>query len=135
MTQANGTPPGESGPPSAAWSRSAPEIEAALAALGVQLEQIAARPTLALADLRPGEHHALGVRAAALWTTGRTDVAPLTDRDGPADVEGAVEVMAIADDLLQADDTPESVAALAAGIRAWLLWLVGIEEELLLHPL
>ena len=50
-------------------------------------------------------------------------------------MDTVVQVMALADDLMTDDHTPEPVAALAAGILTWLLWFVGIEKQLVLRPL
>ena len=112
---------GDGGSPASDWSRSAQEIDAEAARLAVQTAQIAARKHQDLDELTTAEHYTLGVRAASRWTTGRTAAAPLLDQARPADVDTVVQVMALADDLMTHDDTPEPVAALAAGIRAWLL--------------
>jgi hypothetical protein len=117
------------------WARSPHEVDEALGLLGAQLEQIAARPGRSVGDLTPGEHYALGVRAASLWTTGRAPTAPLTDDTLPPDIDSVVKVMALAEYLMNGERTPDQVAALAGGVRAWLVWLIGAEQRLVFRAL
>ena len=112
------------------WPRSPHEIDEAFAVLGVQMQQIAARPQRTVEQLSAGEHYALGVRAAALWTTGRTATAPLTDEVQAADVSSVITVMALAEYLMTAAATPAQVVAVAGGVRAWLVWLIGAEDRM-----
>jgi len=117
------------GDTSGGWARSPREVEDACAILGGQMQQIAARGARTVAQLSVGEHYALGVRAAAQWTTGR-GAAPLSDEELPPDVESAVTVLALAEYLMGSDGTPGTVVALARGVRAWLRWLVGVQERM-----
>jgi hypothetical protein len=114
------------------WARSAREVDETFATLAVPIQQLAARGHQTVAELSVEEHYLLGVRAAALWTMGRTDTAPLTDQVHPADGDSVVTVLAIAEDLMTSSETP-SVVALADGIRAWLAWLIGVQDRVVLR--
>jgi hypothetical protein len=116
------------GPAELPWARSPQEIEGLLHRLDLMVTQIAARPGRTAADLSPGEHYAIGVRAAAQWTTGRSAKAPLTEVELTPDVDALAHVLALADYLLSDPDAPDQAAARAGGVRAWLTWLIGAED-------
>jgi len=75
-------------PPSSPWARSPREIDETYAMLAVQLQQIAERPSWTVEQLTPGEHYALGVRAAALWTMGRLALARPPGLSWPSHEQG-----------------------------------------------
>ena len=129
------TPMGGGGQPGTPWARSPREIDETYGVVAVQMEQIAARPQRNIVELSPGEHYAIGIRAAALWTKGELSLAPLTGDDVPADIGAAVKVLAVAEHLMTAESTPGQVSALAAGVRAWLLWLVGADDRMVFRAL
>lgn len=130
-----GTPPVGGTPSASPWARSPGEIDAMYALVAGQMARIAARPGRTVDQLSPAEHHALGVRAAARWTTGASPAAPLTDDELPPDVDSALTVLSLAEYLMTSDDVPEQAVALAAGVRAWLVWLVGAEDRVALREL
>ncbi len=100
-----------------------------------QMAQIAARPNRTVEQLTPAEHYAIGVRAAARWAMGLLPTSPLTDDDLPPDAGSAVQVLALADYLITSDGVPDQSVALAAGVRAWLVWLIGVEDRVVFRAL
>lgn len=125
----------DGGPAAAPWARSPAEIDETYALLAVQMQQIAARPVRTVEQLNPGEHYALGVRAAARWTMDAVATAPLTDEELPPDVDSAATVLALAEYLMASEGTPDQVYALAGGVKAWLVWLVGAEDRMVFRSL
>jgi hypothetical protein len=103
--------------------------------LAGRLRQIAARGGRTVDQLTPQEHYTLGVRAAAQWTTGQVAAAPLADEDLPPELASVVHVMALAESLINGDGVPDQVAALAGGVRAWLVWLIGAADRMVFSTL
>lgn len=124
VTPAGGVPAGSP------WARSPREIDETYAVLYEQLKAIAAGSDRTVEELTPGEHYALGVRAAALWSMGRLAKAPLADEELAPDQGSAAMVMALAESLITAEDTPDQPFALASGVHAWLAWLVGAHDRM-----
>jgi hypothetical protein len=111
------------------WSRSTGEIEGAWAVLGALVSILTARPERAAAQLSDEERYLLGMRAAARWTLGLTALTPLTGApEKPTSARAVVELRA-------ADPTTSGGAAVAAGCRGWLGWLLGEVDDLVFPAL
>jgi hypothetical protein len=109
-------------PPDWPWAHTSGEIEQMTSVLRALVATISENTGRTVDDLTSGERYTLGVRAAARWTTGLSDVTPLTGRELPTSRELAETELAVADYLTRAGGP---VSDGAAGVRAWLDWLLG----------
>lgn len=127
MAPVESTPSGGRHGPQDRWVRSRQEIEDNLDILGALVDGMKASPDRTAADLTYAERYTLGIRAAARWSLGVVDQAPLTGVDAPADVERVAGEIAVADFLVAGGG---AASGPAAGVRAWLTWLTGASPRL-----
>jgi hypothetical protein len=109
-------------PPGWPWARTRGEIEQMTGVLSALVATVSENTGRTVEELTRGERYTLGVRAAARWTTGLSDVTPLTGRELPTSRELAETELGVADFLTHADGP---VRDGAAGVYAWLRWLLG----------
>lgn len=118
------------------WARSGQEVRDCWGVLGGLIgafaEGLAADPGRMTSELSYGERYTLGAHAAARWTLGLTPRAPLTAQEAVPDVHRVAIELAYADGCLTAEGPLQDPAA---GVRAWLAWLTGQAERMVLHAL
>jgi hypothetical protein len=116
----------------AAWVRTPEEIAEKLDILGTLLEQMTMRGDRTADDLSYGERYTLGLRAAARWTLAETSLSPLTSGTDTPTPDRVADEMAIAEFVIA---TRKPGHDLAAGVLAWLRWMLGQTDQLVFSAL
>ena len=112
-----------------AWQPSAASIEAAWDDLQIRVRAITSRvaPGTELDDLAVPDRYTLGVFFAARWTLGVVTHRPLSGVESTVTESALRAELGVAEYLI-VENAP--AWALAAGVRAWIGWLVGATDEL-----
>ena len=110
------------------WVRSSQEIEQMLGAVRALVDAIAAKPNRSASEVSYAERYTLGVRAAARWTVGLTARTPLSGQEVPSD-PGKIGAE------LLAAERGVGAGGPSDGVRAWLEWLTGATDGLVLMEL
>jgi hypothetical protein len=108
------------------WPRSRAELEREWSRVDRLATRIAAAGAVNADELRPEARCLLGMRAAALWSLGRSTTTPMTGRADEPTFYAALEEMRAADELIRARSPGW---AWAIGVDRWLSWLIGAEES------
>ena len=108
------------------WPRSAADLDREWSRVDHLANRIAADGAVSADELRSEARCLLGMRAAALWSLGRSTTTPMTRRVEEPTFYAALEEMRAADELIRARSHGW---AWAIGVDRWLSWLIGAEES------
>lgn len=115
------------------WPRTRDEVERGwlhVELLATRMAALAA-PGTSADDLGANGRCLLGMRAAAMWTTGRVSAGPMTRRDVDRSFGAAYREFTIAERLLAAGLLGWDYAS---GVMRWLSWVLEVEDEVRYPP-
>lgn len=118
--------------PGSPWVRSPQEIEDQVGILGALLYEMVSKGDREVDQLSYGERYAIGVRAAAQWTLGESEVSPLTAQTAAPSAGRVGSELDAASWLVANRGTGHEMAA---GVRAWLAWMTGKTDRMVFMAL